>query len=64
MRGISDSFAVRAEKQTAISRYVIVDLDIGRIPDILPVSGIFSKVLDNTPVSVSLEFIAVTPQID
>ena len=61
--GIIYPEAIGACNQASPGFHIFVYLDIGRIPDIFPVPDVFGKFLNDMPILICFEFVAVTPKI-
>ena len=63
-RGIVRPSAVGADYQRTVSLYIIVDFDIGSVPDIVTTAECGAYFLYAIPVIIVIKLIAVTPQIE
>ena len=50
--------------KSLVRRNVIVDLDVGRVPDVGVTAGVLCELLDDLPVVISLELVTVSPEIE
>ena len=63
-RWIVDRLAIDGAAKRLQRALVSDDLGIGRIPDIFPAANAFRESIDQVPIVVVLEFVAVAPYIE
>ena len=62
--GVMDAFAVQGDLQAAVGFYVVVNFDVGGVPDVLFVGNFFGEGFDSVPVVLLVEFVGVTPDVE
>jgi hypothetical protein len=62
-RGIVDDLLVGAGLQILVGSAVIVDLDIGGVPNIIPAADVGGEMFDAVPVMVIFKFVAVAEEV-
>ena len=63
MVGVEDAGAVCAGDHALPGIYIIADLDIGGIPNLVVICELLANGFDQIPIIVAIKFIAMPPQI-
>ena len=62
--GVVNHFAVCADDEGFVGFDVVIDLDVGGVPDVLFAADVLGEALDDVPVVVVVKLVAVTPDVE
>ena len=62
--GVMDVLAVKGDVEAAVGFHVVVDFNVGGIPDVIVVGDFFGESLDAVPVILLVKFVGVAPDIE
>ena len=62
--GVVDDGIVYAGLEGLVGFDVVVNFDVGSVPDIVPAAGVGGEFFDDIPVVIVVEFVAVAPEVE